>query len=48
LAVDAPKESAARVNQALAENKIFAYELVNKAASLEDVFLQVTGGNSGD
>ena len=46
--VDAPGDSAARVNQVLAENKIFAFELVNKAASLEDVFLQVTGGNSGD
>jgi ABC-2 type transport system ATP-binding protein len=48
LIVDAPGDSAARVNQVLAENKIFAFELVNKAASLEDVFLQVTGGNSGD
>jgi len=43
LIVDAPKDSAARVNQILAENKIFASELVNKAASLEDVFLQLTG-----
>jgi hypothetical protein len=36
------------VNQVLAENKIFASELANKAASLEEVFLQLTGGNSGD
>jgi ABC-2 type transport system ATP-binding protein len=48
LIVDAPIDSAARVNQVLAENKIFASELVNKAASLEEVFLQLTGGNSGD
>jgi ABC-2 type transport system ATP-binding protein len=48
LIVDAPKDSAARVNQVLAENKIFASELANKAASLEEVFLQLTGGNSGD
>ena len=48
LVADAPKDSAARVNQVLAENKIFASELVNKSASLEEVFLQLTGGNSGD
>ncbi len=48
LLLDAPKDSAARVNQVLAENKIFASELMNKASSLEEVFLQLTGGNSGD
>ena len=48
LVADAPKDNAARVNQVLAENKIFASELVNKSASLEEVFLQLTGGNSGD
>jgi ABC-2 type transport system ATP-binding protein len=48
LLVDAPKDSASRINQLLAENKIFASELVNKASSLEDVFLQLTGGNAGD
>jgi ABC-2 type transport system ATP-binding protein len=48
LIVDAPKDSASRVNQALAEHNIFASELVNKAASLEEVFLQLTGGTSGD
>jgi hypothetical protein len=46
--VDAPKDSAARINQTLAENKIFASELMNKSVSLEEVFLQLTGGNSGD
>jgi ABC-2 type transport system ATP-binding protein len=48
LIVDAPKDSASHVNQALAEHDIFASELVNKAASLEEVFLQLTGGTSGD
>ena len=48
LIVDAQKDSASRVNQALAEHNIFASELVNKAASLEEVFLQLTGGTSGD
>jgi ABC-2 type transport system ATP-binding protein len=48
LIVDAPKDSAARINQALAEHSIFASELVNQTVSLEDVFLQLTGGNSGD
>jgi ABC-2 type transport system ATP-binding protein len=48
LAVDAPKDSAAKINQVLAENKIFASELVNMSLSLEDVFLQLTGGHAGD
>ena len=48
LIVDAPRESAARVNRALAENGIFASELVSRNASLESVFLQLTGGASGD
>jgi ABC-2 type transport system ATP-binding protein len=48
LIVDAPKDSAAQINQALAEHGIFASELVNQTVSLEDVFLQLTGGNSGD
>jgi len=48
LLIDAPKDSAARINQALAEHNIFASELVNRTVSLESVFLQLTGGNSGD
>ena len=48
LIVDAPKDSGARVNQALAEKNIFASELVNRVASLEDVFLELTGGESHD
>ncbi len=48
LVIDAPGESAARVNQALAENGIFASELVSRNASLESVFLELTGGKSGD
>jgi ABC-type multidrug transport system ATPase subunit len=48
LIVDAQKESASRVNQALAEHGIFASELVSRNVSLESVFLQLTGGESGD
>ncbi|MDD5288269.1 MAG: ABC transporter ATP-binding protein [Dehalococcoidales bacterium] len=48
LIVDAPKDSASRVNKILAENNIFASELFSHNVSLESVFLQLTGGNSGD
>jgi hypothetical protein len=48
LIVDAPKESASQVSKALAEHNIFASELVTRSASLESVFLQLTGGESGD
>jgi ABC-2 type transport system ATP-binding protein len=48
LVVDAPKESASQVNKALAEHNIFASELVSRSASLESVFLQLTGGESSD
>ena len=48
LIVDAPKDSSSRVNQALAEHNIFASELVSRNISLESVFLQLTGGESGD
>lgn len=48
LIVDAPKDSASRVNAALAEHGIFVSELVSHGVSLESVFLQLTGGESGD
>jgi len=48
LIVDAPKESASQVNQALAENNIFASELIIQSVSLESVFLQMTGSDSDD
>ena len=48
LVVDIPKESASRVNQILTEHNIYASELVNRNVSLESVFLQLTGGDSGD
>ncbi len=48
LIVDAPEESVSRVNAALAEHGIFASELVSRGVSLESVFLQLTGGESGD
>jgi len=48
IVVDAPRDSASRVNQALAEQNIFASELLSRNVSLESVFLQLTGGTSGD
>jgi len=48
LIVAAPRDSAAQVNAALAEHGIFASELVSHGVSLESVFLQLTGGESGD
>jgi ABC-2 type transport system ATP-binding protein len=48
LMVDAPKNSASLVNRTLAENNIFASELVTRNVSLESVFLQLTGGSSSD
>ncbi|MGP8079480.1 MAG: ABC transporter ATP-binding protein [Dehalococcoidales bacterium] len=48
LVVDVPKERSADVNLALAEKGILVSELVNRSASLESVFLQLTGGTSGD
>jgi ABC-2 type transport system ATP-binding protein len=46
--VDVPKESDSQVNKALADQGIYASELVNRNVSLESVFLQLTGGESGD
>jgi ABC-2 type transport system ATP-binding protein len=46
--VDVPAGSEGRVNQALGEKGIFASEVSNRSASLEQVFLQLTGGASGD
>ncbi len=46
LVVDAPKDSGARLNQALAEQNIFASELLRSAGSLEEVFLLLTGGEN--
>lgn len=48
LTVDAPKDSASQINRALAEQGIFASELISHSSSLEDIFLQLTGGESGD
>ena len=48
LLIDVPPDRGVSVNQALAEKGIFVSELVNRTASLEDVFLQLTGGESGD
>ena len=48
LVVDIPAGSQGKVTQALAEKGIFASEMTNRTSSLEDVFLQLTGGTSGD
>jgi ABC-2 type transport system ATP-binding protein len=48
LVVEAPPDSASQVSKVLAEQGVFVAELVNRNASLEDVFLQLTGGASGD
>ena len=48
LIVDAPEESASQINKTLAERDIFASELASRNVSLESVFLQLTGGDSGD
>jgi ABC-2 type transport system ATP-binding protein len=48
LMLEAPAESGAMVNQALAEKGIFASELVSRSSSLESVFLELTGGESHD
>jgi ABC-2 type transport system ATP-binding protein len=47
LIIDAPKDSASRVNRVLAEHDIFVSELVTRNVSLESVFLQLTDGESG-
>jgi ABC-2 type transport system ATP-binding protein len=46
LIVDAARDSGSRISRALAEHGIFVSELVNHSSSLEDVFLQLTGGES--
>jgi ABC-2 type transport system ATP-binding protein len=48
LIIEAPKESASQVNKSLAEQGIFASELVSRSASLESIFLQLTGGQRDD
>lgn len=48
LVVEAPRDGGSRVNEVLAEQKIFASELVVSGNSLEKVFLHLTGGESGD
>ena len=48
LLVDAPIDSGARVNEALAKQGIFASEIAGRNVSLESIFLELTGGASGD
>ncbi len=48
LLVNAGKESSSHVNRVLAENQVFASELTTSNVSLENIFLQLTGGDSDD
>ena len=48
LMVDVPGDRSGEVNLALAQKGIMVAELVNRTASLESVFLELTGGTSGD
>ncbi len=48
LMVDAPKESGAEISRALAEHQMYPAELIIHSANLESVFLELTGGESGD
>ncbi|HSW57574.1 MAG TPA: ABC transporter ATP-binding protein [Dehalococcoidales bacterium] len=45
LVLEAPAENASLVNKALAEQGIFASELIQRNSGLEKVFLQLTGGD---
>ena len=46
LVVDAPRERAAELSKALAEQQVYLAELRPREASLEDFFLEVTGDNA--
>jgi ABC-2 type transport system ATP-binding protein len=48
LTVDAPKDSGREINKALAGANIYLSELVVQSATLESVFLELTGGETGD
>jgi ABC-2 type transport system ATP-binding protein len=48
LIVEAPPEGASRVNRALAEQGLYASELVSRGTSLESIFLQLTGGAANE
>jgi|WetSurMetagenome_2_1015567.scaffolds.fasta_scaffold12775_5 ABC-2 type transport system ATP-binding protein len=48
LVVGAPLDKAAQLNRTLAEQGVFASELVSENSSLENIFLQLTGGKSDD
>ena len=48
LVADVPGDRSADVNVALMEKGVLVSELVNRTTSLENVFLQLTGGVNGD
>jgi hypothetical protein len=46
--VDGPRDCSSEVNKILAEQGVYASELVSRNVSLESIFLELTGGASGD
>jgi ABC-2 type transport system ATP-binding protein len=48
LVADVPQDRSAEVNRALMEKGIMVAELFNRSTSLENVFLQLTGGEAND
>jgi ABC-2 type transport system ATP-binding protein len=48
LVVEAPQERAAEVTKVLSEHGLYLSEMVKRGASLESIFLELTGGESGD
>jgi ABC-2 type transport system ATP-binding protein len=48
LVVDAPRERAAELSRALAEQQIYLHELRHREGTLEEFFLEVTGESNAD
>jgi ABC-2 type transport system ATP-binding protein len=48
LLLDVPPDRGAAINQALAEKGFYASEIISQTKTLENVFLELTGGASGD
>ena len=48
LVVEAPRERAAELSRALAEQQIYLSELRPRDSSLEEFFLEVTGESAAD
>jgi ABC-2 type transport system ATP-binding protein len=48
LLVEAPPDSASQITKILAEHGLYLSELTKRSSSLESIFLELTGGASGD